>query len=90
MDDATYQRLLAKAQRTRDLFTFDDFITFWAKDRPDRIALDGDDLTLTYGELEDATARVASALAAMGIRKRIVAPCTSVWRVRITAIGDCS
>ena len=69
MDDATYQRLLAKAQRTRDLFTFDDFITFWAKDRPDRIALDGDDLTLTYGELEDATARVASALAGMGIRK---------------------
>ena len=69
MDDATYQRLLAKAQRTRDLFTFDDFITFWAKDRPDRIALDGDDLTLTYGELEDATARVASALTAMGIRK---------------------
>lgn len=69
MDDATYQRLLAKALRTRDLFTFDDFLSFWAKDRPDRVALEGDDLTFTYAELEDATARVASALTALGIRK---------------------
>lgn len=69
MDDATYQRLLAKALRTKDLFTFDDFLTFWATDRPERIALEGDDLTLTYGQLEDATARVAAALTALGIRK---------------------
>jgi fatty-acyl-CoA synthase len=69
MDDATYQRLLAKALRTKDLFTFDDFITFWAKDRPDRVAIEGDDLAFTYGELEDATARVASALLALGVRK---------------------
>ena len=69
MDDATYQRLLAKALRTKDLFTFDDFLSFWAKDRPDRVALEGDDLTFTYGELEDATARVASALTALGIKK---------------------
>ena len=69
MDDATYQRLLAKAQRTKDLFTFDDFITFWAKDRPDRTAIEGDDLVFTYAELEDATARVASALLALGVRK---------------------
>ena len=69
MDDATYQRLLAKALCTRDLFTFDDFLSFWAKDRPERVALEGDDLTLTYAELEDATARVASALTALGIKK---------------------
>ncbi|MFM5917809.1 MAG: fatty acid--CoA ligase [Novosphingobium sp.] len=69
MDDATYQRLLAKAQLTKDLFTFDEFIRHWAKDRPERIAIEGDDLTLTYGELEDATARVASALLALGVNK---------------------
>jgi acyl-CoA synthetase (AMP-forming)/AMP-acid ligase II len=69
MDDATYQRLLAKALRTKDLFTFDDFISYWAKDRPDRVAMEGDDLAFTYGELEDATARVASALLALGVKK---------------------
>ncbi|MFM2301916.1 MAG: hypothetical protein RLZZ84_1652 [Pseudomonadota bacterium] len=69
MDQATYDRLLAKAQRTKDLFTFDEFLRFWAQDRPDRIAMEGDDLTFTFGELEAATARVASALLAMGIAK---------------------
>lgn len=69
MDQATYDRLLAKAQRTRDLFTFDDFISFWAKDRPDRLALEGDDLRLSYAELEEATARVAAALHAAGVKK---------------------
>lgn len=29
MDQATYNRLLAKAKRTIDLFTFDEFIRFW-------------------------------------------------------------
>ena len=38
MDQATYDRLLAKAQRTADLFTFDEFLRFWAADRPDRLA----------------------------------------------------
>ena len=69
MDDATYQRLLAKAQKTRDLFTFDQFVRYWAKDRPERLAVEGDDLAFTYGELEDATARVASALLALGLKK---------------------
>lgn len=69
MDQATYDRLLAKAQRTKDLFTFDEFLRFWAADRPDRIAMEGDDLTFTFSELEDATARVASALLALGIAK---------------------
>ncbi|MFM5885204.1 MAG: fatty acid--CoA ligase [Novosphingobium sp.] len=69
MDQATYDRLLAKAQRTRDLFTFDDFLTHWAKDRPDRIAIEGDDFTLTYAELEEATTRVIHALHGMGVAK---------------------
>ncbi|MCZ8173193.1 MAG: fatty acid--CoA ligase [Novosphingobium sp.] len=69
MDQATYDRLLARAQRTAHLFTFDEFIRFWAADRPDGVALDGDDLTLTWAELEDATNRVVSALLALGLQK---------------------
>jgi hypothetical protein len=90
MDQAKYERLLAKARRTIDLFTFDEFIRFWGEDRPDTTALDGDDLSLTYGELEDATARVASALLAMGRRVIVfrgsartpppISPCSSARR----------
>jgi acyl-CoA synthetase (AMP-forming)/AMP-acid ligase II len=69
MDDATYQRLLAKARRTADLFTFDQFIRFWAADRPTHPAIEGDDLALTFAELDAATARVASGLSAMGLTK---------------------
>ena len=69
MDQATYDRLLAKARRTADLFTFDQFLRFWADDRPDRLAIEGDDLRFSYGEFEDATARVASALLALGVNK---------------------
>lgn len=69
MDKATYDRLLAKAQRTSHLFTFDEFLRFWAADRPERLAMEGDDLRFDYAGLEDATARVASALLAMGLAK---------------------
>ena len=69
MDEATYARLLAKAQRTADLFTFDEFLTFWAKDRPERLAMEGDDLRYDYAAFEDATARAASAMLAMGLQK---------------------
>ncbi|MBN8499944.1 MAG: AMP-binding protein, partial [Sphingomonadales bacterium] len=69
IDQATYDRLLAKAQLTRDLFTFDEFLRYWAADRPDRAAMEGDDLTFSFAELEDSTARVASALLALGLNK---------------------
>jgi len=69
MDKATYDRLLAKTRLTANLFTFDEFIRYWAGECPDRLALDGDDLTFNYAELEDATARVAAALLALGLRK---------------------
>ncbi|MFO1255686.1 MAG: fatty acid--CoA ligase [Sphingomonadaceae bacterium] len=69
MDDATYRRLLEQALRTKDLFTFDEFLRFWAADRGDKLAMEGDDLALTFAELEDATARVASALLAKGVKK---------------------
>ena len=51
MDDLTYQRLLAKAQLTKDLFTFDQFLRHWAADRPDRTAMEGDDLAFTFGDV---------------------------------------
>ena len=69
MTDAEMQKLLDRVLETRELFTFDDFIRHWAAKTPDRVAIDSDDLQLTYGELEQATARVASALAAMGLAK---------------------
>ena len=69
MDDATYQRLLAKTQLTKDLFTFDQFIRHWAANRPDRVAVEGDDLAFTFAELDDVTARVAAALGALGVAK---------------------
>ena len=69
LDQETYDRLLAKARLTADLFTFDEFLRYWAKDRSDRLAMEGDDLRFSYAELEDATARVASALLAMGLTK---------------------
>ncbi len=69
LDQETYARLLAKAKLTADLYTFDDFLRYWAKDRPEKLALEGDDLTFSFAELEDATARVASALLGMGLNK---------------------
>ncbi len=57
------------AERTAHLFTFDGFLRFWAEDRPQGVALDGPDRKLTYGELEETTARIAGGLAAMGIAK---------------------
>jgi fatty-acyl-CoA synthase len=69
MDDATFQRQLAKAIQTKDFSTFDEFIRHWAAERPERLALEGDDLSLTFAELEEATARAATALLAMGLKK---------------------
>ena len=52
-----------------DLVTFDEFITHWAADRPQRIAMREEDRLFTYAELEERTARVASALRAAGVEK---------------------
>jgi fatty-acyl-CoA synthase len=52
-----------------DLVTFDEFITHWAADRPDRIAMREEDRVFTYAELEERTARVATALAEAGLEK---------------------
>ena len=60
---------LTTAQKTADLFSFDEFIGYWASDRPERAAMEGDDFALTYGELDEMTARIAGGLTAMGLVK---------------------
>ncbi|WP_408591122.1 long-chain-fatty-acid--CoA ligase [Novosphingobium sp.] len=60
---------LTTAERTAHLFTFDGFIRFWADDRPNRMALDGPDARLTFGELETTTAAIIAGLAGIGIGK---------------------
>ena len=52
-----------------DLLTFDEFIAHWAADRPDRIALREEDRVYTYAQLDELTAKVASALFAAGLQK---------------------
>ena len=54
---------------TEDLQSFDEFLTHWARTRPERTALSDDDHALSYAQLEDATARVASLLLAKGLGK---------------------
>jgi acyl-CoA synthetase (AMP-forming)/AMP-acid ligase II len=51
------------------LMTFDEFLTHWAEDRPDFAALSEEDRRWTYEDLEDRTARVATALIAAGLKK---------------------
>ncbi|WP_411341333.1 fatty acid--CoA ligase [Sphingopyxis sp. J-6] len=57
------------ARDVSDLFTFDEFITHWAEDRPERLALREEGRVYNYAEVEDLTARVASALLAAGLEK---------------------
>lgn len=52
-----------------ELFTFDEFLTHWASERPDRVALREEDRVYSYAQLDEATAKVASALIAAGLGK---------------------
>ena len=52
-----------------DFLTFDEFIRHWADDRPERTAIREGDRAFTYAELEERTARVATALIAAGLKK---------------------
>ncbi len=40
-----------------ELFTFDEFLTHWASERPDRVALREEGRVYTYAELDEATAK---------------------------------
>lgn len=57
------------ARDISDLVTFDEFLIHWAQDRPDHIALREEGRVYSYAELDDLTARVASALLAAGLAK---------------------
>jgi acyl-CoA synthetase (AMP-forming)/AMP-acid ligase II len=52
-----------------DLLSFDQYINHWADDRPDRMAMMEEDRRWTYADLEDRTARVATALLDAGLKK---------------------
>jgi len=52
-----------------EFFTFDEFLTHWARERPERLAMREEDRVFTYGELDDRTAKVATALLAAGLKK---------------------
>ena len=57
------------ARDISELFTFDEFLTHWSGERPDRVALREEDRVYTYAQLDEATAKVASALLAAGLGK---------------------
>ncbi len=52
-----------------DILTFDGFLSHWAADRPEALALIEEDRGYTYAALDDRTSRVASALLAAGLKK---------------------
>mgnify|MGYP001254084328 CR=1 FL=1 len=54
---------------TSELLTFDEFLTCWANDRPDRLAMREDDRFWSYKDLEERTARVATWLLDQGLSK---------------------
>jgi acyl-CoA synthetase (AMP-forming)/AMP-acid ligase II len=53
----------------QDLMTFDDFLTHWAEVHPDHAALSEEDRRWTYADLEDRTARVATLLQTIGLKR---------------------
>lgn len=52
-----------------DILTFDGFLKHWASERPERLALQEEDRTYSYSELEDRTAKIAAMLLAAGLKK---------------------
>jgi acyl-CoA synthetase (AMP-forming)/AMP-acid ligase II len=52
-----------------ELLTFDEFLTHWAEERGHKEAMRFEDRSYSYAELEDRTARAATALLANGLQK---------------------
>ena len=52
-----------------DIVTFEGFLAHWAADRPTALALREDDRIFSYAELEERTAKFASALLTAGLKK---------------------
>src|SRR5690606_29089003 len=59
----------AMGRDVSELFTFDEFLTHWAAERAERVAMREEDRVYSYAELDDLTARAASALIAAGLKK---------------------
>jgi fatty-acyl-CoA synthase len=51
------------------MLTFDEFITHWAHERPDAIALREGDRVTRWADLEERTARIVGGLLAAGLKK---------------------
>lgn len=54
---------------TTDILTFDDFLTYWAAEKPDGVALMEADRAQTYSGLEETTAKIATMLLSAGLKK---------------------
>jgi acyl-CoA synthetase (AMP-forming)/AMP-acid ligase II len=54
---------------TTDILTFDDFLTYWAAEKPDGVALMEADRAQTYSGLEETTAKIATMLISAGLKK---------------------
>jgi acyl-CoA synthetase (AMP-forming)/AMP-acid ligase II len=67
--DGDTRRRIVVGLAVTDILTFDGFMVHWARDRPNRMALQEGDRRHSYAELEDLTAKVASALLAAGLQK---------------------
>ncbi len=52
-----------------ELFTFDEFLTHWAGERAGRVAMREEDRVYSYAELDELTAKAATALLAAGLKK---------------------
>jgi len=52
-----------------DLLTFDAFLRHWAAEKPDCLALREDSRSQSYADLENNTAKIASMLLEMGLKK---------------------
>ena len=52
-----------------DIVSFDRFLTHWATERPDWSALSQDDRHFTYAQLEERTAKIATMLLGLGLKK---------------------
>lgn len=54
---------------TTDILTFDDFLNYWAAEKPDGVALMEADRAQTYSGLEETTAKIATMLLSAGLKK---------------------
>ena len=52
-----------------EFFTFDEILNFWAKERPDHLAIEQDDRTVSYGGLDTATRRLIGLFTSHGVRR---------------------